>query len=66
LSAYIHPDPKRQKEPRKTTEETSGCEIGTGQKVAQLFDSFMMIMMIVMVVVIVMMMMMKNLHLCLR
>jgi hypothetical protein len=40
------------------------CETGTGQKVAQLFDSFMMMM--VVVVVIVMMMMMMNLHLCLR
>jgi hypothetical protein len=35
--------PKRQKEPRKTIEETSWiCETGTGQQVAQLLDSYMM------------------------
>jgi hypothetical protein len=38
------PHPKRQKEPRKTIEETSWmCETGTGQQVAQLLDSYMMI-----------------------
>jgi hypothetical protein len=39
--------PQMQKEPRKITEETSGCvDTGTGQQVIQLLDSYMMMMMI--------------------
>jgi hypothetical protein len=37
-------NPKKQKEPRKTIEETWMCKTVTGQQVAQLLDSFMMMM----------------------
>jgi hypothetical protein len=38
---------KRQNEPKKANEETSKCETGTGQQVAQLHDIYMMMMMII-------------------
>jgi hypothetical protein len=37
--------PKRQKEPRKTTEDFWMRETGTGQQMAQLLGSYMMMMM---------------------
>jgi hypothetical protein len=38
--------PKRQKEPKKTTEETSGCVRDWTRQVAQLLDCYIIIMMI--------------------
>jgi hypothetical protein len=41
--------PKRQKEPRRTSEEISGyVRLLMGQQVAQLLDSYMMMMMMMM------------------